>query len=281
MESFYLPATETSVAVCEPCADIITDGVHSTLVVFLLGLAASGLLYVGLRRASKVEAVVTFVRQSSSSSTASTRSGCRPPCSCCSATSRSPSRSGSRPSRSRASAPRVTCSSFSSGCCCRRSPSPSRVSQCSRATRFPPSLRDAVRLVTPSALRIFFLAYPIVTNVAFEAFSCYEFEHADGNATAGWLIADVSISCGSQTHLEAMRLAVLAVVLYPVGCPTAAPSPNPSPSEHSRAPLPRRVDSRTARTSTAHTRRVQRTHRPVLRRARTYTHTAALRPDTG
>ena len=29
---------------------------------------------------------------------------------------------------------------------------------------------------TPALLKLAFLAYPLVTNVAFEAFSCYDFE---------------------------------------------------------------------------------------------------------
>ena len=40
----------------------------------------------------------------------------------------------------------------------------------------------------PTALRVLFLAYPTVTNVAFDAFSCFEF--SDGR---GWLVTDVCI----------------------------------------------------------------------------------------
>ena len=61
-------------------------------------------------------------------------------------------------------------------------------------------------------LRIFFLAYPIVTNVAFEAFSCFEFE-----GDSSWLIADVSIECGTDEHLQAKSLAWVAIALYPIG----------------------------------------------------------------
>lgn len=66
--------------------------------------------------------------------------------------------------------------------------------------------------VTPSALRIFFVTYPIVTNVAFEAFSCYEFEGG-----SGWLVADVLIKCDTHDHHRAKNVAWLAIALYPVG----------------------------------------------------------------
>ena len=48
--------------------------------------------------------------------------------------------------------------------------------------------RSTLENVLPIVLRIAFLIYPIVTNVAFEAFSCFEFE--DGR---GWLITDVCL----------------------------------------------------------------------------------------
>ena len=41
------------------------------------------------------------------------------------------------------------------------------------------------RAVAPAALRIIFLCYPVITNRAFEAFSCYRF--LDGSS---WLITD-------------------------------------------------------------------------------------------
>ena len=64
----------------------------------------------------------------------------------------------------------------------------------------------------PAMLRICFLAYPIVTNVACEAFACYTFEHV-----GSYLIADVSIVCGSPEHATAQDLAWFAIFLYPVG----------------------------------------------------------------
>ena len=64
----------------------------------------------------------------------------------------------------------------------------------------------------PLVLRIFFLSYPIVTNVAFEAFSCYHFEDADD-----YLVTDVSIVCGSSKHRKAQGIAWLAIWIYPIG----------------------------------------------------------------
>ena len=69
-----------------------------------------------------------------------------------------------------------------------------------------------MKRTTKIALRIFFLAYPIVTNVAFEAFSCFEFEGA-----SSWLVADVSIQCGSDEHMQVKSLARVAIAIYPVG----------------------------------------------------------------
>ena len=53
------------------------------------------------------------------------------------------------------------------------------------------------------------MAYPVVCNVAFQAWACHTFENGES-----WLIADVSIVCNDAT----VRLrATVAVVLYPVG----------------------------------------------------------------
>ena len=45
-----------------------------------------------------------------------------------------------------------------------------------------------IELALPGTLRFLFLVYPLVTNVAFDAFPCYEF--ADGSR---WLKSDVSV----------------------------------------------------------------------------------------
>lgn len=76
----------------------------------------------------------------------------------------------------------------------------------------------------PNILRLLFVFYPIVTNTAFEAFSCYTFD--DGtNYTRAYLVSDVSIECtppwGGNTynewHTTVTIVAYAAVALYPVG----------------------------------------------------------------
>ena len=64
----------------------------------------------------------------------------------------------------------------------------------------------------PPFLQVMFLLYPLVTNVAFEGFPCYQFE--GGRA---WLIADVSIECGTAEAASAVQLAWIAVIVYPIG----------------------------------------------------------------
>ena len=72
---------------------------------------------------------------------------------------------------------------------------------------------SVLELALPPVLRLFFLIYPLVTSVAFDAFPCYDF--ADGSR---WLKADVSIACDSQSYVEVVRpLAWAAICLYPVG----------------------------------------------------------------
>lgn len=66
--------------------------------------------------------------------------------------------------------------------------------------------------VAPVVLRGFFLLYPIVTNTAFEAFSCFRFENGKG-----WLVVDVTIECDTHEHDVAKKLATVAILLFPVG----------------------------------------------------------------
>ena len=68
------------------------------------------------------------------------------------------------------------------------------------------------RSAMPFTLPFIFLMYPLVTNVAFEAFPCYVFE--DGQS---YLVADVSIECHTSAHFNAQVLAMLAICIYPVG----------------------------------------------------------------
>jgi len=68
-----------------------------------------------------------------------------------------------------------------------------------------------LELTGPSLMQLFFFVYPIVTRLAFGAFSCYEFEEGQ------WLKEDVSIRCFSDRHRSAQLLASLAIVIYPIG----------------------------------------------------------------
>ena len=77
---------------------------------------------------------------------------------------------------------------------------------------FRASRSQLLNSTAPAVLRIFFLAYPIVTNVAFEAFSCFWFENGDG-----FLATDVSIVCGTDEHHESKLIATFAILIYPVG----------------------------------------------------------------
>ena len=63
----------------------------------------------------------------------------------------------------------------------------------------------------PPLLKLAFLAYPLVTHIAFDAFACHKF------ASSEWLKADVSIRCDSAKHDEAKALAWAAIILYPIG----------------------------------------------------------------
>ena len=63
----------------------------------------------------------------------------------------------------------------------------------------------------PPVLQLAFFAYPMVTNVAFDAFSCYKFKESQ------WLKADVAIQCDTPEHEEAQAYAWVAILIYPVG----------------------------------------------------------------
>jgi hypothetical protein len=75
-----------------------------------------------------------------------------------------------------------------------------------------------LRTALPLAVRLLFLIYPVVTNTAFEAFSCHEFERDRFSV----LIADVSVTCTTDGEATAeirhvRTLATLAICMYPVG----------------------------------------------------------------
>ena len=71
--------------------------------------------------------------------------------------------------------------------------------------------KELLQTVVPALLKLAFLAYPIVTNVAFDAFSCWTF------ADSEWLKADVSIQCGTAEHDGVKALAWVAICVYPIG----------------------------------------------------------------
>ena len=66
-------------------------------------------------------------------------------------------------------------------------------------------------------LVVMFLLYPLVTNVAFEGFPCYEFGPVGDAPSGSWLRADVSIECNTPNHDKVIALVWLAVIIYPVG----------------------------------------------------------------
>jgi len=68
-----------------------------------------------------------------------------------------------------------------------------------------------LEVCAPLSLRLLFLVYPVVTRNAFQAFSWHEFN--DG----AWLRADVSIRRGSIQDDNARAVAIVAILLYPVG----------------------------------------------------------------
>jgi len=80
----------------------------------------------------------------------------------------------------------------------------------------PLSVRDVMLHATPALMKLAFLAYPLVTNVAFEAFPCHEFKEGDG-LFRSWLRADVEVECGTAAHGQVVAIAVLAIIVYPIG----------------------------------------------------------------
>ena len=71
---------------------------------------------------------------------------------------------------------------------------------------------------TPALLMLMFFTYPLVTNIAFEAFPCHAFTEGDGTVRS-WLRADVEVECDTAEHRRVIAIAVLAILIYPVGLP--------------------------------------------------------------
>ncbi|KAL3921489.1 MAG: hypothetical protein SGPRY_004887 [Prymnesium sp.] len=76
---------------------------------------------------------------------------------------------------------------------------------------------ELVECSAPYLLLLLFLTYPLITRVAFDGFSCYIFKENESTASA-WLKTDVNIKCHtSPEHSSAQALAIVAIILYPVG----------------------------------------------------------------
>ena len=81
-----------------------------------------------------------------------------------------------------------------------------------RLRRQPLTVSDVFLQAAPASLRLLFVMYPIVSTAAHKSFACYSFENG-----AGYLVADVSIICGSPEHDAVRQLAWVAIALYPIG----------------------------------------------------------------
>ncbi|KAL3926142.1 MAG: hypothetical protein SGPRY_003439, partial [Prymnesium sp.] len=73
------------------------------------------------------------------------------------------------------------------------------------------SLTMLLERASPFLLQLVFFAYPQVTRVAFNGFSCYDFTESS------WLKTDVGIQCYTSQHRVAQALAIVAISMYPVG----------------------------------------------------------------
>ena len=71
----------------------------------------------------------------------------------------------------------------------------------------------------PWVLRVFFLAYPSIVNVAFDAFPCYTLcvDSATPCASTRYLMTDPNVQCGGEEHVSILTVAWVAIVIYPVG----------------------------------------------------------------
>ncbi len=68
-----------------------------------------------------------------------------------------------------------------------------------------------LEMALPLCLKLAWSVFPLVTNLAFDAFACYEFTEST------WLKVDVSIQCYTDQHDEAIALAWVALLVYPIG----------------------------------------------------------------
>lgn len=81
--------------------------------------------------------------------------------------------------------------------------------------RASPILRAALIKSTPLQLKWLFLLFPIITNMVFEAWPCYDF--SDGDAQKSYLKVDVSVACDGAEHNELLGVAMCGVIVYAGG----------------------------------------------------------------
>ena len=72
--------------------------------------------------------------------------------------------------------------------------------------------REALMAALPSLLSLTFLVFPMVSSAAFRVFSCEKFDTG-----VSYLRADYSLECDTSEHMRAKTLAVLGILIYPVG----------------------------------------------------------------
>ena len=79
----------------------------------------------------------------------------------------------------------------------------------------------------PMALRVTFLAFPIVSSLAFKAFRCDDLDANDGGVKMGVMSADFSVACWDEDggftdeYRDIRMLAMVALIAYPVAVPIA------------------------------------------------------------
>ena len=82
------------------------------------------------------------------------------------------------------------------------------------ANRTSARLKGGLIRALPYLLGLSFLAFPMVSSLAFQAFSCESF---DGNYS--FLRADYSLNCDADEYGAVINLAWAAIVLYPLAIP--------------------------------------------------------------
>ena len=74
-------------------------------------------------------------------------------------------------------------------------------------------------VAAPLVLQLLFVVYPIVAQIAFQAFSYHEFDDC-----SSWLRADVSIELGTEEHSRAISVAIWQPFCTPLVSPCSLPS---------------------------------------------------------